>query len=54
MLSHLCVEVEKHEPEALIFCTSWCIAAGVFYVVKMYVQPHEQAGLIKRKGDQRN
>ncbi|KAK7978233.1 geranylgeranyl pyrophosphate synthetase [Apiospora saccharicola] len=35
MLSHLCAEVEKHEPEALMFCASWCAAAGVFYVVEI-------------------
>ncbi|KAK7920299.1 hypothetical protein PG985_008321 [Apiospora marii] len=38
MLSHLCAEVEKHEPGALMFCASWCAAAGAFYVVEMYVE----------------
>ncbi|KAK7949031.1 geranylgeranyl pyrophosphate synthetase [Apiospora aurea] len=35
MLGHLCAEVEKHEPEAIMFCASWCAAAGVFYVVEI-------------------
>lgn len=39
MLRHLCAEVEEHEPEALMFCASWCAAAGAFYVVEMCVSP---------------